>query len=240
VPGYGSGGEVYPSDTEWSAERNSYSHSPANSYDLGVHEGTPSGMSSHEYGAPEDAYQTYTYQGDYNIAYAGAVVGAGSTRRSSRHSSMSQPRQTKYPLSPPSSTSRASKLRSASRASKNNHLNPPATEEERKTRASHNQVEKQYRNRLNAHFEALLNTLPEYMRGGEDDEYDVDRKISKAEVLEMARRHILSLERDCSALQEERDELRASVERMRWDNGKSMAMPSMMSIDSEGPMKKRH
>lgn len=240
VPSYGSGGDVYPSDTEWSAERNSYSHSPANSYDLSVHDGAPGGMSSHDYAGPEDPYQAYTYQADCGVPFAGGVVSSGSHRRSSRHSSVSSRQQPRYPLSPPSSTGRASKLRSASRASKNNHLNPPATEEERKTRASHNQVEKQYRNRLNAHFEALLNTLPEYMRGGEDEEVDIDRKISKAEVLEMARRHILSLERDCSALQEERDDLRASVEKMRWDSGKCLGGPSLMNIDSEGMMKKRH
>lgn len=103
---------------------------------------------------------------------------------------------------------------------KNTHHNPPATEEERRNRESHNQVEKQYRNRLNAHFESLLNALPENLRGGggdedEDEGMDAgggggggsgDRRVSKAEVLDMARRHIQALERECSALEGERDE----------------------------------
>ncbi|KAI1324300.1 hypothetical protein F5Y16DRAFT_381495 [Xylariaceae sp. FL0255] len=123
-----------------------------------------------------------------------------------------------------------SKLRSASRTSKNTHHNPPATAEERKSRETHNNVEKQYRNRLNAHFESLLSALPESMQsGGGDDENDegmggagggvvdsTDRRVSKAEVLDMARRHIKALERECLLLESERDELRENMEKLRW------------------------
>ncbi|GAP89303.1 putative allergen fus c 3 [Rosellinia necatrix] len=119
-----------------------------------------------------------------------------------------------------SSTSNRSKLRSASRTSKNTHHNPPATAEERKSRETHNNVEKQYRNRLNAHFESLLSALPERMQSGDGDDGDDldagDRRVSKAEVLEMARRHIKALERECAALEGERDELRDNMERLRW------------------------
>ncbi|KAI0971796.1 hypothetical protein F4678DRAFT_75367 [Xylaria arbuscula] len=118
------------------------------------------------------------------------------------------------------SSSSRSKLRSASRTSKNTHHNPPATAEERKSRETHNNVEKQYRNRLNAHFESLLSALPERMQSSEGDEggdLDAgDRRVSKAEVLEMARRHIKALERECAALEGERDELRDNMERLRW------------------------
>ncbi|KAI3337425.1 hypothetical protein HD806DRAFT_39031 [Xylariaceae sp. AK1471] len=114
-----------------------------------------------------------------------------------------------------------SKLRSASRTSKNTHHNPPASIEERKSRETHNNVEKQYRNRLNAHFESLLSALPERMQSGEGgeggDALDVgDRRVSKAEVLEMARRHIKALERECAVLEGERDELRDNMEKLRW------------------------
>jgi hypothetical protein len=114
-----------------------------------------------------------------------------------------------------------SKLRSASRTSKNTHHNPPTTVEERKSRETHNNVEKQYRNRLNAHFESLLSALPERMQSGEGEEggdgLDVgDRRVSKAEVLEMARRHIKALERECAVLEGERDELRDNMEKLRW------------------------
>ncbi|KAI5928700.1 hypothetical protein F4810DRAFT_717258 [Camillea tinctor] len=120
-----------------------------------------------------------------------------------------------------------SKLRSASRTSKNTHHNPPATAEERRSRETHNNVEKQYRNRLNAHFENLLNALPESMQCGEgvdgagggvvgESLDSSDRRVSKAEVLDMARRHIKALERECAMLEGERDELRDNMEKLRW------------------------
>ncbi|KAG7290532.1 hypothetical protein NEMBOFW57_000535 [Staphylotrichum longicolle] len=62
------------------------------------------------------------------------------------------------------SASGKAKLRSASRASKNTQHRPEETPQERKSRNSHNLVEKQYRNRLNMQFEILMNTLPESMR----------------------------------------------------------------------------
>ena len=131
-----------------------------------------------------------------------------------------------------STTARPSKLRSASRTSKNTHHKPAETPEERRSRASHNLVEKQYRNRLNAQFENLLNVLPDHVRSGGPGEEDdsegpmpdtTDRRVSKAEVLEMARRHIKSLERNNSALARERDELAEQVEMMR--NAKQSQSP---------------
>ncbi|KAI0389322.1 hypothetical protein F5Y17DRAFT_462848 [Xylariaceae sp. FL0594] len=123
-------------------------------------------------------------------------------------------------------TGTRSKLRSASRTSKNTHHNPPASLEERRSRETHNNVEKQYRNRLNAHFESLLSALPERMQSGESgaggdsneglDQAGSDRRVSKAEVLEMARKHIMSLEHECAALEGERDELRENMEKLRW------------------------
>ncbi|KAI8966763.1 hypothetical protein F5Y11DRAFT_2712 [Daldinia sp. FL1419] len=150
---------------------------------------------------------------------------AGSSHKKSKHSS--RPRKSKQPpvLSPGSTSSASnsgrSRLRSASRTSKNTHHNPPATVEEQKSRETHNQVEKQYRNRLNAHFESLLDALPETMQAGEGDDDGealdlTDRRVSKAEVLDMARRHIQTLERECTALEGERDELRNDMERLRW------------------------
>ncbi|GKT43824.1 allergen fus c 3 [Colletotrichum spaethianum] len=113
------------------------------------------------------------------------------------------------------------RLRSASRTSKNQSQKPTETPEERRTRASHNLVEKQYRNRLNAQFEGLLNALPEQVRGpagaGDVDESDPqqadeERRVSKAEVLDMARRHIKNLEREREVLHRERGELLRNLE----------------------------
>ncbi|GJC90518.1 allergen Fus c 3 [Colletotrichum liriopes] len=118
-------------------------------------------------------------------------------------------------------TAPAPRLRSASRTSKNQSQKPTETPEERRTRASHNLVEKQYRNRLNAQFEGLLNALPEQVRGpagaGDGDESDPqqadqERRVSKAEVLDMARRHIKNLEREREVLHHERGELLRNLE----------------------------
>lgn len=114
------------------------------------------------------------------------------------------------------------------------------TTEERRARQSHNQVEKQYRNRLNQQFESLLAVLPTDRRrnslgsdgrakgkneeginprvkggaasiGTEDD----DRRLSKAEVLDMARQRIETLEQDCLNLQNERTELMNNMSQVR-------------------------
>jgi hypothetical protein len=77
------------------------------------------------------------------------------------------------------------------------------------SRTYHNDVEKQYRNRLNGHFETLLQTLPK--DGGRDGE----KKVSKSEVLVLAKQHIQQLEEEKSVLEKERQELEASVEEMR-------------------------
>ncbi|KPM37620.1 hypothetical protein AK830_g8943 [Neonectria ditissima] len=121
------------------------------------------------------------------------------------------------------SSSRLSKLRSASRTSKNSFTKPSDTPEDRRTRASHNLVEKQYRNRLNAQFESLLNALPEQIRtSGDGDESDGgapvdwgDRRVSKGEVLEMARKHIESLEQERDTLEREKNELQGSLRQLK-------------------------
>lgn len=126
-------------------------------------------------------------------------------------------------------TAHKSKLRSASRTSKNIVPRPSESAEERKTRNSHNLVEKQYRNRLNAHFENLLNALPESVRspgasgadsdgieGGGAASADLgERRLSKAEVLEMSRRYIQSLEKERDKLEREREELQGDMARLR-------------------------
>ncbi|KAJ2897578.1 hypothetical protein MKZ38_004563 [Zalerion maritima] len=112
-----------------------------------------------------------------------------------------------------------SKLRSASRTSKNALHKPAETPEEKKTRASHNLVEKQYRNRLNQQFESLLDALPDAAReageDGEDGEGDGDRRVSKAEVLDIARRHIKQLEKEKGDLEKERNDLLDNMEKLR-------------------------
>jgi hypothetical protein len=73
-------------------------------------------------------------------------------------------------------------------------------------RTNHNQVEKQYRNRLNSQFKTLLQSLP---RG--EGLSSADKGVSKAEVLVLARKHIEELEREKTVLAEENQELQGGV-----------------------------
>ncbi|KAJ4224226.1 hypothetical protein NW757_014352 [Fusarium falciforme] len=120
-------------------------------------------------------------------------------------------------------SSRQAKLRSASRTSKNSQSRPNDTPKERQTRASHNLVEKQYRNRLNAQFESLLSALPEQLRAGnngngdtdESQGNDADRRVSKGEVLEMARKHVQFLEQERAQLERENLKLHGNLRRLK-------------------------
>ncbi len=109
-----------------------------------------------------------------------------------------------------SSTSRGertTKLRTSRRAK------PPArnkqplskgdTDAKQRVRAGHNQVEKQYRERLNAQFEQLVDALAAAGAPGgadEDDDDDKSRSLSKAAVLELARRTLRKLDRENRSL----------------------------------------
>ena len=120
------------------------------------------------------------------------------------------------PPSPPTTPpERVGQLRTASRKAKRTSAHKPAaSEEERRARASHNLVEKQYRNRLNAQFERLLAVLPP--PGSDDDGGGGDdRRLSKAEVLEIARRRIKALEKERDTLRLQKKELAITVGRMR-------------------------
>ncbi|KAK0637005.1 hypothetical protein B0T17DRAFT_613654 [Bombardia bombarda] len=108
--------------------------------------------------------------------------------------------------------------------------NDGLTSEEQRLRQNHNFVEKQYRNRLNAQFERLLAALPTEQRAGYTVQHHIrgegghtmigsdfvngEKRISKAEVLDMATRRIKMLEKERQELQQERTELLQSVDLM--------------------------
>lgn len=124
------------------------------------------------------------------------------------------------------------------RSSTEAESSPKTADEECRARRNHNLVEKQYRNRLNAQFERLLAILPEeehqeFGREGQQADGKTrplrsisstkgkgssvvcgpdDRRISKAEVLEMATTRIRELEAERKRLQHERRELLRSIE----------------------------
>ncbi|KAK0632759.1 hypothetical protein B0T14DRAFT_42333 [Immersiella caudata] len=95
---------------------------------------------------------------------------------------------------------------------------PGESAQAHRARASHNQVEKEYRNRLHGYFERLLKVLPD--EGESNKEAQAGRspsgsasggssqhkRLSKAEVLQKARQHIVFLEQDA---ERRRREIRA-------------------------------
>jgi len=82
-------------------------------------------------------------------------------------------------------------------------------------------VEKQYRNRLNGQFSTLLAALPPDLVGaeiegyGRDDLGGCEKKVSKAEVLVLARRHIENLEQEKMGLQDKNNDLMRDMQRLK-------------------------
>ncbi|KUJ17075.1 uncharacterized protein LY89DRAFT_685036 [Mollisia scopiformis] len=113
------------------------------------------------------------------------------------------------------------RLRSTSSLSGTSTIHPKP---ENATKSNHNQIEKQYRNRLNSQFEVLLSALPKEENGDRDVE---DRKVSKSEVLDLAQKHIRRLEREGEELEEENERLREDVEEYNraWVEGGGVVMP---------------
>ncbi|KNB06300.1 hypothetical protein FOXG_07059 [Fusarium oxysporum f. sp. lycopersici 4287] len=166
-------------------------------------------------------------QGDNSSADAGAPslsdVASPSPASHNNHTSISSKPTSMEPTTSIISNCRR-QLRIASRISKNTRSQLNGAPEERRARASHNRVEKHYRNRLNAQFESLLNALLAKVRqgdnsNGDDNEWDgtsdLDRRVSKGEVLEMARKCIQGLERESNELLRENFELKGSLQRLK-------------------------
>ena len=135
------------------------------------------------------------------------------------------------PRKPPSPTTITTTATTANRPppALNTSEEDDLTPEERRARRNHNIVEKQYRNRLNAQFERLLAVLPVDrcssgsgvgggpvgqgvvmpVGGGGDGE---EKRMSKAEVLELATVRIRTLEAERGRLKRERRELVRGLE----------------------------
>jgi Helix-loop-helix DNA-binding domain len=131
---------------------------------------------------------------------------------SGRHSSRVKEKEHQSPPSKRSSVSGSSKghqlrsTRTGHTISYSEQEDDPRTETTN-SRTSHNMVEKQYRNRLNGQFSTLLEALPLDLVGAEVEGYSkndsggTEKKVSKAEVLLLARRHIENLEREKRGLE---------------------------------------
>ncbi|TPX07701.1 uncharacterized protein E0L32_010597 [Thyridium curvatum] len=125
--------------------------------------------------------------------------------------------------SKPSVALRTAPRKVKSESSKSSPATPEddLTAEEHRARQSHNLVEKKYRNRLNAQFEQLLAVLPadqqreattSSKRGSQDAD---EKRMSKGDVLDLARRRIRALEQEKARLQAERAALLETASSMR-------------------------
>ncbi|TVY31524.1 Allergen [Lachnellula occidentalis] len=81
-------------------------------------------------------------------------------------------------------------------------------------RANHNLTEKLYRNRLNGQFETLLSALPPAHDAGDVRNGD-EKRVSKAEVLILAKEHIRALEQTRLELEKEMSGLSNNVESLK-------------------------
>ncbi|KAJ3454209.1 hypothetical protein MRS44_018103 [Fusarium solani] len=102
-------------------------------------------------------------------------------------------------------------LRSAStKPKRSTRRRPAASPEEANSRECHNLVEKQYRSRLKAHFEALLAVLPVAQPLGHADQIAAvspGQCFSRAQVLDAARETIMGLQKENEILTIGRDQL---------------------------------
>lgn len=91
---------------------------------------------------------------------------------------------------------------------------------------NHNAVEKQYRNRLNDKFEALLSVLPAKETEIEEEGRGL-AKVSKGEVLTLAKGYIEHLERSTDELQKDRISLEEDIKAMKevWIQSGGVVLP---------------
>lgn len=123
-----------------------------------------------------------------------------------------------YGQDPRASRSTSLKLRTASRKSKNSGRRTSIAKEEAQARRCHNMVEKNYRNRLKIHFETLLAVLPIAQTGNHDEKWSalsLDQFLSKGQVLDVARDHILELERKVELQAAESNRRLEEMERLK-------------------------
>ncbi|KAH7346534.1 hypothetical protein BKA65DRAFT_278983 [Rhexocercosporidium sp. MPI-PUGE-AT-0058] len=94
----------------------------------------------------------------------------------------------------------------------------PSDSDPPKVRHNHNITEKRYRSRLNDQFDTLLSALPASsvaaIEGSSGEKEAVGRKISKAEVLILAKEHIQALETSREDLEEQNRRLTADMEQL--------------------------
>lgn len=71
-------------------------------------------------------------------------------------------------------------------------------------------MERQYRARLNEQYATLLSALPKELTSSHGN--DSETKLSKMEILDLAKKHIATLEKEGEQLEEEKIMLRGQIQ----------------------------
>lgn len=158
----------------------------------------------HEY--PEAEYaevSSTTTSSERRPAWGTSSASRKSSKPSTSTSSLSKHSHKRTKLSKASSKSSKSNskdTRLRTTPSKTHGSSSDESSNDNATRSNHNTVEKNYRNRLNAQFETLLECIPQDYNGSEANSGNTggvgkERKVSKRDVLMLAQEHIRRLER---------------------------------------------
>ncbi|CZR67384.1 uncharacterized protein PAC_17283 [Phialocephala subalpina] len=146
---------------------------------------------------------------------------ASESSKPDRHSTRSKRRVSSSRTESSSSPTKGHQLRSTKQGQRISYQEPDTTNDTLKgVRTSHNMVEKQYRTRLNGQFSTLLSALPPDVVGTEVDgsvsvNSGAEKRVSKAEVLVLAKKHIENLERTKKSLEGDKRHLIEDVQRLK-------------------------
>jgi Helix-loop-helix DNA-binding domain len=166
----------------------------------------------------EDQHDTITVKSKFTSPKAKALHKVAWTT-----SSRQKPESRSRPKSPAKRGKRSAKVDRTSRKPASTKASPSRKSDSdsedhppSKGRLNHDLTEKRYRSRLNNQFETLLAALPASMIaenegsiGGADDRRE--KRISKADVLSLARGHIETLERKGLELEESNEKLKGNL-----------------------------
>ena len=163
------------------------------------------------------AWQTANEPASRRHSHGGPRSGRNSSHVKEKEGLNSQPKRASM-----SASSKGHQLRSTRMGHRINYSEREtmsSAEPARTSKTSHNMVEKQYRTRLNGQFSTLLEALPVELVSTEVEGYIKDnssqKKVSKSDVLILAKRHIQILEREKTMLEDKNGQLAENMQRLK-------------------------
>jgi hypothetical protein len=147
-----------------------------------------------------------------------SITTASNSRSTRSKTAVKKVRSRKTSTGP--STQQIRSIRSGRKASSSSKDDPVYNDGSQASRNNHNLVEKQYRNRLNSQFETLLSTLPPDMvaaEAGGTSTYGGEKRVSKGEVLILAKNYIETLEKTMEELESSNIVLQQNIEQLKMD-----------------------